>query len=52
MTPSSPDGGIVGYRLERDATDNEEEVERVVLAMNEEVAVKDAVKNPEIPVPE
>ena len=38
--------------LERDATENEEEVERGVYTMNEEVAARDAVNNPETPVPE
>ena len=34
------------------STGNEEEVERVVLAMNEEATARDGVKNPEMPVPE
>ena len=35
---------LVEGMLERDATENEEEVERVVLAMNEEAALKDDVE--------
>ena len=38
--------------LERDATKDDEEAKRVVLAMTEEAATRDAVNNLEMPMPE
>ena len=46
------EASLVEGMFERDVTENEEEVERVILAMNEEAAAKDAVNNSERPVPE